>query len=91
VGKTYQFTATLNVSNSTGKTFTFRPSVRIRGALESNLGEIAGTTVRIADPTLDGGTPGRGGSTFSISESGHTWTLLRDESADVTYNGTLPQ
>jgi len=72
----------------TGK-FTFRPHVGIDGALESHLSDVTDRTTTLADPTLDGGTAGRGRSTFAVAESNHTWTRLHDEAAGTIYAGTL--
>jgi hypothetical protein len=87
--KAYRFTAVLNVPNPYTAPITFRPHVGIDGALESRLSDVFGPTAQVADPTLDGGTAGRGGSTFAVAESNHTWTRIHDEAAGTIYAGTL--
>ncbi|MGB7963541.1 MAG: hypothetical protein WCF12_11375 [Propionicimonas sp.] len=88
-GEAYTFTAALHVPNSSGVPFRFKPEVDIEADLTTDLGESGpDTTVSIADPTLDGGTAGRGGATFSVAETTHTWQLSRVESAIVIYEGT---
>lgn len=89
-GDAYTFTAVLHVANSSGAPFQFRPEVDIAAGLTTDLGESGpDATVSIAEPTLDGGTAGRGGATFSVAETTHTWQLSRVESALVIYEGTV--
>jgi hypothetical protein len=89
INKTYTFTAVLNVPNATGAPFTYSPGVSINGgrtAIQSPAS--LGRSVTVADATLDGNLPGSGTATFSVAETGHTWTSSHSDSFNVYYQGT---
>ncbi len=87
--KAYRFTATLHVPNTSGTSFTYRPEVGVSGQRDTTLcTACTGSSVTIADATLDGSIPGSGGATFSVDETDHTWTEKRTESYGIIYRGT---
>ena len=89
LNKTYTFTAVLNVPNASGQSFEYRPEVGIRGERQTNICDAcAGSAVTVNDPTLDGSVPGSGGGTFSVAETGHTWTSTHSDAFDLDYQGT---
>jgi hypothetical protein len=86
---TYTFTATLNVPNTYGTAFRFQPDVSLNGQLVTSSTLVTGPSVVIQDTTLNGnGKQARGASTFSVSESNHTWLASHAEAADIDYAGT---
>lgn len=56
ISKSYTFTATLNVPNTTGVPFAFQPFVQLDGQRHVNVGDQTGSSVTVADSTLDGAT-----------------------------------
>jgi hypothetical protein len=91
LGKTYTFTATLNVPNSSSAPLTYRPEVSIRGERQELRCEAcAQSSATMAEPTLDGPTAGSGKVTYQIANSDRTWRLTHSEAYDVHYTGTEP-
>ncbi len=91
LSKQYTFTAVLNVPNATAAPFTFQPAVQIGGEKQTIVADnVAGPTVTVTDPTLDGSTPGTGAVTFSVAETDHTWTALHSDTWGIFYQGTSP-
>jgi hypothetical protein len=87
--QTYTFTATLKVPNPHRTAFRFQPEVAINGQLITSSASVIGSSVAIPDATLDGTSPGQGGSTFSVDGS-HIWMAMHAEAADIDYAGTPP-
>jgi hypothetical protein len=87
--KTYRFSATLHVPNNSGSPFVYRPFVQMSGIRTTFLCQAcSGSSVTVADATLDGNKPGSGSATFSVLETGHTWTSSHLDQYNVVYQGT---
>ena len=98
LGKTYLFTAKLHVSNppfdgQVEGPWTFEPGASIFGSSVGGGGcvicGVAGPSVTITDPSLDGATPGSGSVTFSIGESDRTWFVNRSTQYVTSYQQGL--
>lgn len=94
LGKTYVFTAVLHVENPPfGRAigpWTFTPSAQIyvsaRGDGCTQCG-LPGSSVTIADSTLDGSSPGVGAVTFAVDESNRLWDITKDMQYVTSYEG----
>jgi hypothetical protein len=87
--KTYRFSATLHVPNSSGSSFVYRPFVVMTGFQMTAICQAcSGSSVTVVEPTLDGNVPGSGSMTFSVSSTGYTWNALHSNGYNVGYLGT---
>lgn len=88
-GKTYLFTFSVNVPNSSQSLIFSEPWVHINTHVADNVICCYGpsNSFTFADPTLDGGIPGRGQVTYSVNETVPSWSLSRDDSLEVGYPG----
>ena len=77
LAKQYTFSAVINYANPFDYAWTHFPGVDVNAAAfngDCSPCGIAGPTVTLPVPSLDGGTQGAGAVTFSVAETGHTWT-----------------
>jgi len=89
LGKQYTFTATLNVPNTSGMPFEYRPLVQFAAGLLTTVCDgCPGSSVTVKDPTLDGNAPGSGAMTFSVDQTSDTWVSQHGDSFFVFYDGT---
>jgi hypothetical protein len=91
-GKSYTFSAVLQVPNPFGVPFSHKPEANVFGDHEIP-GSCAscggpGPSVTIADTSLDGPTPGSGQVTWSVGETNHTWNVDRQEQRAIRYQPT---
>ena len=86
-GKTYVFSVVFDVPNPSDAAFTYRPGMHVYGNAggTSTCVGCLGTSVTVPDPTLDGPAPGRGGATFSVAETGHSWNGFRGTQYAIIY------
>lgn len=92
-GKTYAMSAVIHVPNPFGVAYVHRSSWGLFGRVPAP-GGCAGCggpsgSVTLAEPLLDGPTPGSGRITFSVAETTHVWQVDRQIARVVRYAPTL--
>jgi hypothetical protein len=87
LNKTYVFSATLQVPNTTGAPSSYKPALTVSVTPnERPFGQAQFAQGRtISDPTLDGGTPGSGSIAYSVAETGAVWFTSLTHSYQVSY------
>lgn len=93
-GKSYTLQVTVHVPNPFGVPFGHKSSWHLFADVPQPEG-CAGcgglsASVTIAEPTLDGPTPGSGAVTFSVAESSFSWAATRQIQRVVRYAPTTP-
>jgi len=90
---TYTLVYDLNVPNPFGVPFAFKPQVDVNGGLSATIsgGCCTGPTnsVSFADPSLDGGTPGRGHVTYSVDQTVNSWSIINGDARQISYDELL--
>jgi hypothetical protein len=86
-----QFSVSVHVPNASGHSIWHKPPVWTLGLVVDQPITVSGpaTTLVIPDPTLDGGTAGRGAITYSVSETSLTWGTEVSNSYQVSYEPLL--
>ena len=90
-GTTYTIVYDLAVPNPFGVPFSYEPNVHVNGGVSSTRDCCIGPTNAISfpDPTLDGGTPGRGHVTYSVEQTVDSWSIDNATFLEVSYGGLL--
>ncbi len=93
---TYTIVYDLDVPNPFGVPFAFKPGVHVNGGLPNSIDWnsfncCTGPTnsVSFADPSLDGGTPGRGHVTYSVDQTVNNWSVINGSFLEVGYDGLV--
>jgi hypothetical protein len=90
---TYTLVYDLNVPNPFGVPFAFKPYVDINGGLSATTTDNCCTgptnSVSFADPSLDGGTSGRGHVTYSVDQTVNSWSIINGDARQISYDELL--
>jgi hypothetical protein len=90
VGAPMQFSVSVHVPNASGHSIWHKPPVWTLGEVAQAI-TLSGPSnhLVIPDPTLDGGTSGRGAITYSVSETSLTWGTEVSNNYQVSYEPLL--
>lgn len=92
LNKTYVFTAVVHVDNSTAGPLVYAPGAQLYGGDTTSpcsVCGVAGPSVSVPEPLLDGSQPGSGAFTFSIDQTDRSWMVFPSTQYVESYSGGL--